>query len=107
MYAIRSYYVWKLSFWAEGVEDPRVLLPAGLIWSYPKRDMEILEREYRNVQQNLLIRLSKAAHIEPVIREAMGGPHPESVILHPQQLYTFLSKSVSLLRKQGVSYNFV
>ncbi|HEY4392311.1 MAG TPA: DEAD/DEAH box helicase [Paenibacillus sp.] len=95
--------MWKLSFWAEGVEDPRVLLPAGLIWSYPKRDMEIQEREYRNVQQNLLLRLSKAAYIEPVIKEAMGRPHPESVILHPQQLYTFLSKSVSMLRKQGVT----
>lgn len=95
--------MWKLSFWAEGVEDPRVLLPAGLIWGYPKRDMEIQEREYRNVQQNLLLRLSKAAYIEPVIKEVMGRSHPESVILHPQQLYAFLSKSVSMLRKQGVT----
>jgi len=95
--------MWRLSFWAEGVEDPRVLLPAGLIWSYPRRDMEIQEREYQNVQQNLLLRLSKAANIDPVIREAMGRPHPESAILQPQQLYTFLSKSVSVLRKQGVT----
>lgn len=99
----QSEQLWRLSFWAEGVEDPRVLLPAGLVWGYPQRDMEIHERQYKDVQQHLLLRLSKAAHIAPVIKEAMQGPCPESIILHPQQMYTFLSKSVSALRKQGVT----
>ncbi|GJM77461.1 hypothetical protein HMSSN036_96770 [Paenibacillus macerans] len=94
---------WRLTFWAEGAEDAEVLLPLRLIWSYPQRDMEIRGRLYRNVQEHVLLRLAKAAEASPEIAAALEGPRPEGLLLAPEQVFSFLSKSVSTLRKTGVT----
>lgn len=95
--------LWRLSFWAEGAENPRVLLPAGLIWSYPGPDMEIHGLLYRNVQENFLLRLSKAAAVSREVAAAMEHPRPQDLLMDPKDLITFLSKSVPALRKLGVN----
>lgn len=95
--------MWRLSFWAEGAEDPALLLPAGLIWSYPNPDMEVRGRKYAHVSRNLLLRLSKAAELSAEVAAAMETERPEEVLLRPEQLYAFLSRSVAQLRKHGVS----
>ncbi|WP_334074754.1 MULTISPECIES: DEAD/DEAH box helicase [Paenibacillus] len=94
---------WRLSFWGEGAEDPAVLLPAGLIWSYPHAEMEIRGRRYGKVQESLLLRLKKAAEMSPEIAGALEGPRPEAVTLEPAEMVAFLGRSVALLRKQGVT----
>lgn len=94
---------WRLTFWAEGAEDAEVLLPLRLIWSYPQRDMEIRGRLYRNVQEHVLLRLAKAAEASPEIAAALEGPRPEGLLLEPEQVFSFLSKSVATLRKTGVT----
>ncbi|GJM83107.1 hypothetical protein HMSSN139_56030 [Paenibacillus sp. HMSSN-139] len=94
---------WRLSFWAEGAEDTRVLLPAGLIWSYPEPDMEIHGLLYRNVQENFLLRLSKAAGVSREVVAALQAPRPQELLLEPEELFAFLSKSVPPLRKHGVT----
>lgn len=94
---------WRLSFLAEGVEDPSVLLSYGLLWSYPEREIEIFGRMYHDVAGNLLLRLSKAAKVSAAVREGMRQPRPEGVLLRPEQVYAFLSKEVSQLRKYGVT----
>lgn len=94
---------WRLTFWGEGVEDAGVLLPARLIWSYPDRDMEIRGRLYRNVQENFLIRLGKAAELSRELTDAMHIARPEGLLLTPEAVYSFLSKSVAKLRKHGVT----
>lgn len=94
---------WRLSCWGEGVEDPAVLLPAGLIWSYPEQDMTIRGRRYRNVQRSLLIRLAKAAEFSREIEKALSEPRPEEIILQPEDIYNFLRRSVTPLRKHGVT----
>ncbi|MDN4069751.1 DEAD/DEAH box helicase [Paenibacillus vini] len=94
---------WKLSLWGEGTEDPSVLLPAGLIWSYPAPDMTIRGRKYRNVRQNLLLRLKKAADLSHELAAAMETARPEVLELYPEEMYSFLSRSVALLRKHGVN----
>lgn len=94
---------WRLSFWAEGAEDTRVLLPAGLVWSYPEPDMEIYGLLYRNVQENFLLRLSKAAGVSREVAAALEAPRPQELLLEPEELFAFLSKSVPALRKHGVT----
>lgn len=94
---------WRLSIWGEGVEEGSVLLPAALIWSYPAPDMHIQGVLYRNVQETLLLRLSKAASLSAELAEVMKTGRPEEVILGPEAIYQFLSKSVPVLRKHGVT----
>lgn len=95
--------LWRLSLWAEGVEDPGVLLPYGLLWSYPQQDIEIRGRVYHDVKENLLHRLSKAAQLSGRVRQAMEGARPEGILLQPEEVYVFLSKEVARLRKHGVT----
>ncbi len=95
--------LWRLTLWGEGAEDPSVLLPAGLIWSYPAPDMIIRGRKYRNVRRNLLLRMKKAAELSAEIGAAMESARPEVLELRPEEMYTFLSRSVVLLRKHGVN----
>lgn len=95
--------LWRLTFWAEGAEDAEVLLPLRLIWSYPQRDMEIRGRLYRKVQEQALLRLAKAAEVSPEIAAVLDGPRPDGLLLALEQVYLFLSKSVSILRKNGVT----
>lgn len=95
--------VWRLSFWAEGAEDTGMLLPAGLIWSYPEPDMEIRGLLYRNVQESFLLRLSKAADISREVAAALENPRPRELLLEPEDVFAFLSKSVPALRKHGVT----
>lgn len=94
---------WRLSLWAEGAEDTRVLLPAGLIWSYPEPDMEIHGLLYRNVQENFLLRLNKGADVSREVAAALEAPRPQELILEPEEVFAFLSKSVPALRKHGVT----
>ncbi|WP_040676271.1 DEAD/DEAH box helicase [Paenibacillus sanguinis] len=94
---------WRLSIWGEGVEEASVLLPAGLIWSYPASDMHIHGVLYRNVQETLLLRLSKAASLSSELADVMKMWRPEELILGPEVIYRFLGKSVSVLRKHGVT----
>ncbi|RUT48457.1 DEAD/DEAH box helicase [Paenibacillus anaericanus] len=94
---------WVLTFWAEGVEDPALLLPAGFIWSYPEREMEVRERIYKDIQENLLLRLKKASELSAEVSIAMESQRPEGATLGPEEVYTFLSRSVPLLRKNGVA----
>lgn len=94
---------WVLTFWGEGVEDPSLLLPAEFIWSYPGRDIEVRGRTYKDVQENLLLRLSKAAELSGEVADAMESERPEGAVLRPDEVYTFLSKSVPQLRKNGVT----
>lgn len=94
---------WRLSIWCEGAEDPSVLIPAELIWSYPEKDLVIRGRRYKNVQENLLIRIAKAAALSEEIRSALNSERPVGRRLRPEELYAFLSKSVSPLRKHGVT----
>lgn len=94
---------WRLSFWAEGAEDAGVLLPAGLIWSYPEPDLEIHGLLYRNVQESFLLRLSKAAGVSREVAAALESPRPQELFMEPEEVLAFLSKSVPALRKHGVT----
>ncbi|GAA0134658.1 DEAD/DEAH box helicase [Paenibacillus sp. YSY-4.3] len=94
---------WRLSMWAEGVEDPGVLLPYGLIWSYPEHDIEIRGRIYHGAREQLLHRLGKAARLSRGVRKAMERPRPEGALLQPEEVFALLSKEVAQLRKHGVT----
>ncbi|MNO22530.1 ATP-dependent helicase HepA [compost metagenome] len=95
--------IWRLSFWCEGAEDPSMLLPAEMIWSYPKRDIIVRGRRYKDVQENLLLRISKAAALSEEVDSALETERPIGKALRSEELYTFLSKSVSPLRKHGIT----
>ncbi|MBP2001635.1 SNF2 family DNA or RNA helicase [Paenibacillus shirakamiensis] len=94
---------WNLSFWAEVPEDTSLLLPASLIWSQTDQEIMIRGRVYQGIQENFLLRLAKAAEISPEIAQAMENAAPEAAMLEQSQVYTFLSRSVPLLRKNGVT----
>lgn len=99
----RTLLRWRLSCWGEGVEDPAVLLPAGLVWSYPEPDIELRGRKYKHIQRSLLIRLAKAAEYSRELGELLMSPRPEALTLKPEDVYQFLRRSVAPLRKHGVT----
>ncbi|WP_094095165.1 DEAD/DEAH box helicase [Paenibacillus physcomitrellae] len=94
---------WMLSFWAESKEDPSLRLAADSIWNHPEPDLSFGGRVYQEVQKELLLCLYKAAEWSPEIQEAMRSSRPEGTELDQEEVYRFLSRTVPLLRRSGVT----
>lgn len=94
---------WNLTFWAENREEGEFWLPAAAIWSSRERDFTLWGKRYRNIQQQLLSALGRAAKISPDIRRALTQPAPSGVELEPERVYYFLKESVQQLRERGMT----
>lgn len=95
--------LWNLTFWAESREEGEFWLPAAAIWSSPEREFTLWGKRYRNIQQQLLAALGRAAGISPDIRQALSVPAPTGAELEPERLYFFLKESVQQLRERGIT----
>ena len=100
---VQSNPQWQLNFLAEGVEDPAVSIPAHIIWSLSEQELSLRGRVYHHVQQNLLLRLGKAAKLSPEIKGLLASPRPVGGILEAEEVFNFLSHSAALLHKNGVT----
>ncbi|GGF93762.1 helicase HelZ [Paenibacillus albidus] len=94
---------WRLTFWAESKEEGEFWLSAGSIWSSKEREFTLWGKVYRNIQQQLLTALGRAAKLSPDIGRALAVPAPEGVDLAPEHLYNFLKESVQLLTSKGIT----
>ncbi|WP_438493202.1 DEAD/DEAH box helicase [Paenibacillus sp. IHBB 3054] len=94
---------WNLTFWAENREEGEFWIPAAAIWSSREREFTLWGKRYRNIQQQLLAALGRAAKISPDIERALAGPAPEGVQLEPDRVYFFLKESVQQLRERGIT----
>ncbi|WP_223067090.1 DEAD/DEAH box helicase [Paenibacillus caui] len=94
---------WTLSFWAESSEDASLLLPADAIWNSPAADITLGGRVYKDAKIQLLTSLYKAAAYSPEVREAMNSPMPDGTELRQEEVFPFLTRTVPLLRKNGVT----
>ncbi|WP_342564068.1 DEAD/DEAH box helicase [Paenibacillus sp. FSL R7-0345] len=95
--------LWQLTFWAESREEGEFWLPAAAIWSSPEREFTLWGKRYRNIQQQLLSALGRAARISPDIQGALNVPAPTGAELEPERLYFFLKESVQQLREWGIT----
>lgn len=95
--------LWQLTFWAESREEGEFWLPAAAVWSSPEREFTLWGKRYRNIQQQLLDALGRAAGISPDIRRALNVPAPTGAELEPERLYFFLKESVQQLRERGIT----
>lgn len=94
---------WNLTFWAENREEGEFWIPAAAIWSSREREFTLWGKRYRNIQQQLLAALGRAAKISPDIERALAGPAPDGVQLEPDRVYFFLKESVQQLRERGIT----
>lgn len=94
---------WNLTFWAENREEGEFWLPAAAIWSSREREFTLWGKRYRNIQQQLLSALGRAAKISPDIQRALTLPAPSGVELEPERVYFFLKESVQQLRERGIT----
>jgi len=95
--------VWRLSFWAESREEAEFWLPAASIWSSAEREFTLWGKRYRNIQEQLLTVLGRAAEISPDIERGLNTPAPDGVDLEPQRLYYFLKETVPQLTARGIT----
>ncbi len=95
--------VWRLTFWAESREEGEFWLPAKSVWSSKEREFTLWGKRYRNIQQQLLTVLGRAAKVSPDIQRALSVPAPDGVDLEPQRLYYFLKESVQELTSRGIT----
>lgn len=100
---VQSNPKWQVSFLAEGVEDPAVSIPAHVIWSLNEQDLNLRGRVYHHIQQNLLLRLGKAARLSSEIKALLSSARPVGGILEAKEVFHFLSHSAALLHKNGVT----
>jgi SNF2 family DNA or RNA helicase len=100
---VQSNPKWQLSFLAEGVEDPAVSIPAHVVWSLNDQHLSLRGRVYHHIQQNLLLRLGKAAKLAPELKALLSSPRPVGGILEAKEVFHFLSHSAALLHKNGVT----
>ncbi|SDL23820.1 DEAD/DEAH box helicase [Paenibacillus jilunlii] len=94
---------WRLSFWVESREEGEFWLPAAAIWGSREREFTLWGKRYRNIQQQLLSALGRAAKLSPDIQRALAMPAPDGVELAAEQLYLFLKESVQPLRERGIT----
>ncbi|WP_379127923.1 DEAD/DEAH box helicase [Paenibacillus sp. sgz500958] len=94
---------WRLSFWAEGREENEFWLPAEHIWSSREREFTLWGKHYRNIQEQLLSLLGRAARISPDIARSLDYPAPVGVELEPERLYYFLKDTVPQLTARGIT----
>lgn len=94
---------WNLTFWVESREEGEFWLPAEAIWGSKEREFTLWGKRYRNIQQQLLAALGRAARISPDIGRALMTPAPAGVELAPERLYFFLKESVQQLRERGIT----
>ncbi|MEJ9165046.1 DEAD/DEAH box helicase, partial [Paenibacillus graminis] len=78
-------------------------LPAAAIWGSREREFTLWGKRYRNIQQQLLSALGRAARLSPDIQRALSMPAPDGVELEAEQLYLFLKESVQPLRERGIT----
>ncbi|WP_419885624.1 DEAD/DEAH box helicase [Paenibacillus sp. B-A-8] len=95
--------IWRLTFWAENKEEGEFWIPAKSIWSSKEREFTLWGKRYRNIQQQLLIALGRAARISPDIQRALDKPAPTGADLEPERLYFFLKETVQQLRERGIT----
>jgi hypothetical protein len=95
--------VWNLTFWAESRDEGEFWLPAAAIWGSREREFTLWGTRYRNIQQQLLAALGRAARISPDIQRALDVPAPAGAELEPERLYYFLKESVQQLRERGIT----
>lgn len=62
--------IWRLTFWAENKEEGDFWIPAKSIWSSKEREFTLWGKRYRNIQQQLLIALGRAAKVSPDIQRS-------------------------------------
>ncbi|WP_138495185.1 DEAD/DEAH box helicase [Paenibacillus pinistramenti] len=94
---------WMLSFWAESREDPSLRIAADGIWSSTEPDLPLGGSVYKDVQTEFLLSLYKAAGVSPEVRAALNISSPEGTELTQEEVYRFLSRTVPLLRRQGIT----
>ncbi|EHB63377.1 MULTISPECIES: DEAD/DEAH box helicase [Paenibacillus] len=94
---------WQISFWARGLEDEGLLLPAGSIWGMAEPDPLIRGRIYSSVKQQLLLRLGEAAELAPELAEGLRGPAPDGATIPLSALSSFMKDSVPRLARRGVT----
>lgn len=94
---------WRLTFWAENKEEGEFWIPAQSIWSSKEREFTLWGKRYRNIQQQLLMALGRAAKISPDIQRALTVPAPSGADLEPERLYFFLKETVQQLRDRGIT----
>ena len=67
---------WRLTFWAENKEEGEFWIPAQSIWNSKEREFTLWGKHYRNIQQQLLMALGRAAKISPDIQHSLTMPAP-------------------------------
>lgn len=95
--------IWRLTFWAENKEEGEFWIPAKSIWNSKEREFTLWGKRYRNIQQQLLVALGRAAKISPDIQCALAKPAPTGADLEPERLYFFLKETVQQLRDRGIT----
>ncbi|WP_405106594.1 DEAD/DEAH box helicase [Paenibacillus sp. FSL K6-1217] len=95
--------LWQLTFWAESREEGEFWIPAEAVWSSPEREFTLWGKRYRNIQQQLLAALGRAAKSSPDILRSLAEPAPRGIELPPERLYFFLKDSVQQLRERGIT----
>jgi SNF2 family DNA or RNA helicase len=88
---------WRLEFLLQSMDDPSLLVPAGLAWN----DDGSLGRWLERPQELLLAELGRASGIYPALQAALHAARPSALDLDAEGACQFLSVAAPLLDEAG------
>jgi len=93
---------WLLSYHLQAIDDPSLLIPAGVVWKESKASLNILGRKFENPQERLLADLGRVSSFFTPVRDSLDTPTPCQCSLTAGEAYTFLREVTPLLEESGL-----
>jgi SNF2 family DNA or RNA helicase len=98
---------WTIRFLLQGVDDPSLLVPLGLVWESDARGADaaavrrLLRRGRGNATRFILGSLAQAATISKAVDEALRKPKPSEIDTDTNGAFTFLAADAAALESAG------
>jgi hypothetical protein len=92
---------WTLRFALQARDDPRLLIPAGQIWSAYNGVLRYAGRRVDRPQERLLAGLGAASRLFAPVERSLHTSRPELAVLTPAEAHHFLCEIAPLLESNG------
>jgi SNF2 family DNA or RNA helicase len=90
-----------LRFLLQSPDDPSLLVLASEVWSGKGKQVQKLNRAFRDPIEALLEALGRAARLFPPLQQALQRDKPESLELSPELAWNFLGEGAAVLGEAG------
>jgi SNF2 family DNA or RNA helicase len=92
----------NLVFWVSSTDNPEQKILLKHYWLYSQQKKRILLKQFgTDFEHNIILKLTKAAQIYPIIWKVLDNDQPTNIILENDKIYQFLKIHSHVLKEAG------